>query len=157
MHLVNFETHFQKNDGNVERLAITYYEDGYEVLGELIVDVKEQGGIKINIEFPNWQVLEKFSIFAKGGQIEKAHEKLKQYLISDSFKSHKDIEQIAEEKGVDLEYAKEQLKKGMQTESEHSDDPMVQEIIALQHLDEMIDYYQKLEYIESMENGGKKI
>ena len=105
-----------------------------------------------------YAIVENFSSknMAAGGKLDKTHEKLKNDLLQGSFKSHKDIEQIAEEKGVDLEYAQEQLKKGMQTESEHSDDHMVQEIIALQHLDEMIDYYEKLEYIEgkSMENGG---
>jgi hypothetical protein len=65
------------------------------------------------------------------------------------FKPSKTIEQIAKEKDVPLEYAEEQLRKGMKTESEHSDNPMVQETIALQHLDEMIDYYEKLEYIEN--------
>jgi hypothetical protein len=92
----------------------------------------------------------------QGGELEDLHEKMKDDLLQDAFKSHKSIEQIAEEKDVELDYAQEQLRKGMQTESEHSDDPMVQEIIALQHLDEMIDYYQKLEYIEGniMENGG---
>jgi hypothetical protein len=105
-----------------------------------------------------YSVVENFSIkkMAQGGKLDQSHEKLKEDLINSKFKEHKDIEQIAEEKGVELDYAQEQLRKGMQTESEHSYDPMVQEIIALQHLDEMIDYYQKLEYIEGniMENGG---
>jgi len=150
-------TGMQKTNGKVDRVAITYYNDGYEVLGEIVVDVKEIGGIGVKLDFPDLQVSETLPIFAKGGEVDKVHEKLKEDLINDSFKSHKDIEQIAEEKGVDLEYAKEQLGKGMQTESEHSDDPMVQEIIALQHLDEMIDYYQKLEYMETtkMEKGGQ--
>lgn len=92
----------------------------------------------------------------QGGELEDLHQKMKDELLQDSFKSHKSIEQIAEDKGVELDYAQEQLRKGMQTESEHSDDPMVQEIIALQHLDEMIDYYEKLEFIEAntMEKGG---
>jgi hypothetical protein len=73
------------------------------------------------------------------------------------FKPSKTIEQIAKEKDVPLDYAEEQLRKGIKIESEHSDNPMVQETIALQHLDEMIDYYEKLEYMESkdkMEKGG---
>lgn len=64
------------------------------------------------------------------------------------FKSHKTIEQIAKEKNVSLRYAKEQLIKGMEVESEHSSSKEVQETIALQHLDEMIDYYDKLKTIE---------
>jgi hypothetical protein len=65
------------------------------------------------------------------------------------FKSHKTIEQIAKEKNVSLPYAKNQLKKGMEVESEHSSSKEVQETIALQHLDEMIDYYDKLKTIEN--------
>ena len=65
------------------------------------------------------------------------------------FKKHKSIEQIAKEKNVSLYYAKEQLKKGMKVESEHSDSKEVQETIALQHLDEMINYYDKLKTIEN--------
>ena len=65
------------------------------------------------------------------------------------FKKHKSIEQISKEKNVSLSYAKEQLKKGMKIESEHSDSKEVQETIALQHLDEMINYYDKLKTIEN--------
>jgi hypothetical protein len=81
---------------------------------------------------------EKEGSYADGGQT-----------TQELFKPSKTIEQIAKEKDVPLDYAEEQLRKGMKTESEHSDNPMVQETIALQHLDEMIDYYEKLEYIEN--------
>lgn len=64
------------------------------------------------------------------------------------FKSHKNIEQIAKEKNVPLLYAKNQLMKGMKVESEHTNSKKVQKIIALQHLDEMINYYSKLKTIE---------
>jgi len=60
------------------------------------------------------------------------------------FKPHKNIEQIAKEKNVSLPYAKIKLNKGMKIESEHSNDKKVQEIIALQHLDENIKYYDKI-------------
>lgn len=150
-------TGIQKTDGRIDKVAITYYEDGFEILGEIEVEVEDNGSIEIEMDFPNWQIKEEKSIYASGGHIDMLHEKLKEDMLNNSFKSHKDIEQIAEEKGVELDYAKEQLRKGMQTESEHSNDPMVQEIIALQHLDEMIDYYQKLEYMETtkMEKGGQ--
>lgn len=59
------------------------------------------------------------------------------------FKSYKKIEQIAKEKNISLSYAKIKLRKGMKVESEHSNDKKVQEIIALQHLDEDIKYYDK--------------
>jgi hypothetical protein len=64
------------------------------------------------------------------------------------FKTHKSIEEIAKEKNVSLDYAKKQLAKGIKVESEHSKSVDVQKIIALQHLDEMIDYYDKLKNME---------
>jgi hypothetical protein len=65
------------------------------------------------------------------------------------FKSHKTIQQIAKEKNVPLSYAKEQLKMGIKVESEHSDNAKVQNTIALQHLDEDMNYYKKLKTIEN--------
>jgi hypothetical protein len=83
------------------------------------------------------------------------HDLIKMELGLELFKPSKTIEQIAKEKDVPLDYAEEQLRKGMKTESEHSDNPIVQETIALQHLDEMIDYYDKLEYMESQNKMAK--
>jgi len=92
-----------------------------------------------------------------GMEIPSQHDLIKMELGLELFKPSKTIEQIAKEKDVPLDYAEEQLRKGMKTESEHSDNPIVQETIALQHLDEMIDYYEKLEYMEiqnKMTQGG---
>lgn len=145
-----------KNNGNVEKIGISYYDNDNYLIGEIVAEVLESGTIQVKIEFVDWQVLENLSIYAKGGQLEKTHENLKKEFLQQNFKSAKSIEEIAKEKNVDLEYAQEQLRKGMKIESEHSNDPMIQEMIALQHLDEAIDYYEKLEYMEAtmMENGG---
>ena len=70
-------------------------------------------------------------------------------------KPNKTISQIAKEKGVSLLYATTQLRKGMKVESEHSKFKYAQRTIALQHLDENIDYYKKLAKMEStFEKGG---
>lgn len=90
-----------------------------------------------------------------GMEIPSQHDLIKMDLGLELFKPSKTIEQIAKEKDVPLDYAEEQLRKGMKTESEHSDNPIVQETIALQHLDEMIDYYEKLEYMESQNKMAK--
>lgn len=90
-----------------------------------------------------------------GMEIPSQHDLIKMELGLELFKPSKTIEQIAKEKDVPLDYAEEQLRKGMKTESEHSDSPIVQETIALQHLDEMIDYYEKLEYMESQNKMAK--
>ena len=145
-----------KNNDNVEKVGVFYYDNDSNSIGDVIVEILENGTIQVKIEFVDWQVLENLSIFAKGGQLEKTHENLKKEFLQQNFKSAKSIEEIAKEKNVELEYAQEQLRKGMKIESEHSNDPMIQEMIALQHLDEAIDYYEKLEYMEAtmMENGG---
>ena len=134
-----------------------YYLDGIKYWKESNIENLERRIRSYTAEIKKIEKrIQKAQGLEKGGELEDLHKKMKDDLLQESFKSHKSIEQIAEEKDVELDYAQEQLRKGMQTESEHSDDPMVQEIIALQHLDEMIDYYQKLDYIEGdiMENGG---
>jgi hypothetical protein len=130
----------QKSADFVEKVAITYYGYGFEVLGEVVIEIDLNGQIDILVEFPNWQVYEKIQIMKKGGKL----------------KSAKSLATIAKEKGVTITYAFNQLKKGMEFEKEHSDDKKVQKTIALQHLDENIDYYKKLAKMEaSFGRGGQ--
>lgn len=129
----------QKTDNKVDKIAVTYYEDGYEVLGEFVVEIEDDGAIELELEFPNWGIDEELEIYEKGGKLKPA----------------KSLVQIAKEKGVTMTYAFGQLKKGMEFEKEHSDDKKIQKTIALQHLDENIDYYKKLAKMEaSFEKGG---
>lgn len=58
------------------------------------------------------------------------------------------IEDIAKKHNVSLEYAKEQLNKGMNVESEHTKDTEKQKEIALDHLSEFIEYYNELDKME---------
>jgi DNA polymerase III sliding clamp (beta) subunit (PCNA family) len=59
------------------------------------------------------------------------------------------IEYIAKKHNVSLEYANEQLQKGIEIESEHTNDLEKQTEIAKDHLSEFIDYYQELEKMEN--------
>lgn len=59
-------------------------------------------------------------------------------------KKSKNIEDIAKKHNVSLDTLKKQLKKGMKVEMEHTTDKGEAEIIALQHLDEIPDYYDRL-------------
>ena len=59
------------------------------------------------------------------------------------------IEDIAKKHNVSLEYANEQLQKGIEIESEHTNDLEKQTEIAKDHLSEFIDYYQELEKMEN--------
>jgi uncharacterized alkaline shock family protein YloU/predicted RNA-binding Zn-ribbon protein involved in translation (DUF1610 family) len=58
------------------------------------------------------------------------------------------VEDIAEHHGVDVQLIEQQLAKGIQVESEHSSDVDIATNIAMDHLYEIPDYYDKLEEIE---------
>lgn len=57
-------------------------------------------------------------------------------------------EEIAEKHGVDVEVINDQIEKGMKVEKEHTSDEKLAREIALDHLLEMPDYYDKLEEME---------
>lgn len=64
-----------------------------------------------------------------------------------SVKTHTPQE-IADKHDVELSAVKTQLKKGIAVEKEHSTDPKVAREIALDHLWELPDYYEKLAKVE---------
>jgi len=78
---------------------------------------------------------------------------MKKYLelisIFEEMKSHKSPEQIARKHKVSLGFIMKQLKMGVPIEHEHTQDNELATIIALQHLDEIPDYYSKLKKIEA--------
>lgn len=56
--------------------------------------------------------------------------------------------EIAQKHGVDLEMIVDQLQRGIKVEMEHTTDPFAALEIALDHLEEMPDYYSKLDDME---------
>lgn len=62
---------------------------------------------------------------------------------------YKTPEEIAKKHGVSLESIKAQLKMGMEVEKEHTSDETDARITALQHLDEVPNYYTKLKKVEA--------
>lgn len=58
------------------------------------------------------------------------------------------VEAVAKKHGVDVEQIKSQLAKGIQVELEHTSDRAVAHEIALDHLGEYPDYYDRLDQIE---------
>ena len=62
---------------------------------------------------------------------------------------YKTPEEIAKKHGVSLESVKAQLKIGMEVEKEHTSDETDARITALQHIDEVPNYYTKLKKVES--------
>jgi hypothetical protein len=69
------------------------------------------------------------------------------------FKSHKTVEQIAKKHRLEVSFIEKQLKIGEPIEHEHTQDHNLARNIALQHLDEIPDYYTRL---KKMEASAKK-
>ena len=69
------------------------------------------------------------------------------------FKSHKTVEQIAKKHRLDVSFIQKQLDMGEPIEHEHTQDHDLARDIALQHLDEIPDYYTRL---KKMETDAKK-
>ena len=64
-------------------------------------------------------------------------------------KSHKSVEQIAKKHRLEVSFVKNQLEMGIPIEHEHTKDKDLATDIALQHLDEIPDYYTRLKKMES--------
>jgi hypothetical protein len=71
----------------------------------------------------------------------------------DHLKPHKSVEQIAKKHRLDVSFIKHQLDMGIPIEHEHTKDKVLATDIALQHLDEIPDYYTRL---KKMEASAKK-
>ena len=69
------------------------------------------------------------------------------------FKSHKTVEEIARKHRLDVSFIQKQLEMGEPIEHEHTQDHTLARDIALQHLDEIPDYYTRL---KKMEASAKK-
>lgn len=64
-------------------------------------------------------------------------------------KSHKTVEQIAKKHRLSVDFIQNQLDMGEPIEHEHTKDHILARDIALQHLDEIPDYYTRLKKMES--------
>jgi hypothetical protein len=63
-------------------------------------------------------------------------------------KSHKSVEEIAKKHRLDVSFVQNQLEMGVPIEHEHTKDKDIATDIALQHLDEIPDYYTRLKKME---------
>jgi len=72
---------------------------------------------------------------------------------SSKIKSHKTVEQIAKKHRLSVSFIQKQLDMGEPIEHEHTKDHTLAMDIALQHLDEIPDYYTRL---KKMESSAKK-
>jgi uncharacterized protein YktB (UPF0637 family) len=69
-------------------------------------------------------------------------------LIYESLNKEISVESIAKKHGVSVEKVMEKLKGGMKIEMEHTKDKKTAETIASHHLNELLDYYERLKKIE---------
>lgn len=74
-------------------------------------------------------------------------------LIPGGLSDHKTIKDIAKKYDVSEDVVLSKLKKGIKVELEHTSDQKIATEIAMDHLMEMLDYYDKLETIEENDNS----
>ena len=67
---------------------------------------------------------------------------------------YKSPEEIAKKHGVSLQLIKKQLEMGIEVEGEHTSDKSAARITALQHLDEIPNYYTKLKKMETQKESS---
>lgn len=84
----------------------------------------------------------------KGTSLDKSIEVKDEETLVGGKGDNKTIEDIAAMHNVSVEYAKEQLKKGIEIESEHTNDVDKATEISLDHLTEFVNYYSELEKME---------
>lgn len=70
--------------------------------------------------------------------------------VKEGFKGHKSVEEIAKKHEVSPSVIQKQLEMGMKVEHEHTTDNDQAMDIALQHLDEVPNYYSKLKKVEKV-------
>lgn len=70
--------------------------------------------------------------------------------VKEGFKGHKSVEEIAKKHKVSPSAIEKQLEMGMKVEKEHTTDNDQAMDIALQHLDEVPNYYSKLKKVEKV-------
>tara|TARA_R110000868_G_scaffold248017_3_gene504375 strand:- start:488 stop:772 length:285 start_codon:yes stop_codon:yes gene_type:complete len=88
-----------------------------------------------------------FSIFLKIVN-EERKKRESDSLFLEQLKPYKTVEEIAKKHKVPVEKIKQQLKLGIKVEKEHTKSSKLASEIALQHLDEVPDYYDRLKKVE---------
>lgn len=126
----------KKNDIQSALAKVGEAAQGSEILDEIADELEERGFIVESTELIHVYSFTDFKM-----------NELKDYIpggVADS----KTIEDVATMHKVNLSWLKEQHKKGIKIESEHTTDPKVAAEIALDHLTEDPKYYIKLASIE---------
>lgn len=64
---------------------------------------------------------------------------------------------LAKKHGVSVDVINRQIQKGIMFEKEHTDNPVIQREIAKDHIEEIVDYYDRLENMEKQANTKRVI
>lgn len=124
-------------DGVLDWKQIPYMKRYYEIMGEYPQDVKK---------LTENQILKKY-----------LPDYVNEDMIPGGLAQNKTLEDIVKHHNVSLKHIINQLKKGIQIELEHTQDEKVAEEIAMDHLWEDPDYYDKLEKIESPDSNNSDV
>jgi hypothetical protein len=117
-----------KNNSNIPYVKVTMFDENNEVSDEATIDAVN---FMENVSSGRYKIISEKETL-KGGAGDK-----------------KTIENIAKKHNVSLDYAEQQLAKGIKIESEHTNDIEKQTEIAIDHLFEFIEYYNELEKMET--------
>jgi hypothetical protein len=117
-----------KNNSNIPYVKVTMFDENNEVSDEATIDAVN---FMENVSSGRYKIINEKETLQGG--------------VGDK----KTIEAIAKKHNVSLDYAKEQLAKGIKVESEHTNDIQKQTEIAIDHLFEFIEYYNELEKMET--------
>jgi hypothetical protein len=120
---------------------------GEEDINSFLSDYKEYPTAEIYIQASGYKT--KLPDFASEYLYQVLQKNNKSEILIGGKGDNKTIEDIADMHNVSVEYAKEQLNKGIDIESEHTNDVDKATEIALDHLTEFINYYVELKKMET--------
>ena len=124
--------------------------------GPKITKLKPRGprrGEATASQVQGWRGSDRTNTNRRGQSAPQAKALTKEEFVDEELKSHKSVESIAKKHRMDPSDIQKQLEMGIKIEHEHVTDKDTATDIALQHLDEIPDYYTRL---KKMEASAKK-
>ena len=163
-----------EEEGDVKEAVLGRYEDRKKTLrpkeerlgkkketlaapaGPKITKLKPRGprrGEATASQVQGWRGSDRTNTNRRGQSAPQAKALAKEEFVDEELKSHKSVESIAKKHRMDPSDIQKQLEMGIKIEHEHVTDKDTATDIALQHLDEIPDYYTRL---KKMEASAKK-
>lgn len=163
----------ERHDDQIKKVTVTYYEEEMDVLGEMEIEVEDEG-VEVEIDFPKLGIKEEIEPFENGGKMDKqialpdtysSYDKLKPILDNQGYVLKKrggelpvgklakgmTLSEVAKLHGLKADDLKKELKIGIEREMEHTDSPEIARAIAMDHLYEDEKYYTKLKKMEGVD------